>query len=99
MNITSVKYHQHDCEQCVYLGSAQLPRAFHGNEGSYDFYMCGEGWGNTDPTLIARDGSEGSSYYGCPLSLIDVKRSCMEGVVAKGLYYIHRATLNQIHKV
>lgn len=49
MRHTSAKRYKHDCDKCTFLGTFE----------EYDLYFCGEG----RPTVIARFGHDGPSYY------------------------------------
>lgn len=54
-------FYQHDCDKCVYLGSATI------NTVNVDFYVCDSGlW----PTIITRHSDEGSDYESMPAHLI-----------------------------
>ena len=78
-------FFEHDCTSCVYLGSALVL------DEAYDFYVhtyTPGSIGNTGvPTLIYRDGSEGSAYGSCPVDY--VSPLSLPAMMALGLYIRH----------
>jgi len=65
------KQYVHDCEECVYLGTADLPPSGGEDGGICDFYYCDKA---TYRTFIARFGNEGHEYVSYPEMVLRTMR-------------------------
>lgn len=64
-------HYQHDCDQCVWLGSITFPAPLSTGQApltNADLYYCERCDGGT---VIARFSSKGSNYASCPVNIIE----------------------------
>lgn len=65
--------HEHDCDKCIFLG-----RSGPWSLGAYDYYFCEQHGGI--PTVIARNGPEGSYKSGLLFGAIGADRELAEAL-------------------